>query len=127
MPLKKVFVYGTPFALIAAVLLAPFIAEAILFADRFILPCMFNRVTHFYCPGCGCTRSVLALLHGDLLLSIKYNILPLSTCLLLIMLYAETAINVLAGISPRIIPRSARVWVSVGCAFGLYFIVRNIF
>lgn len=27
------------------------------------MPCFFKEVTHFYCPGCGGTRSVIALLH----------------------------------------------------------------
>lgn len=29
------------------------------------LPCAFAKVTHHPCPGCGSTRAVLALLHGD--------------------------------------------------------------
>lgn len=27
------------------------------------MPCFFKEVTHLYCPGCGGTRSVIALLH----------------------------------------------------------------
>lgn len=30
------------------------------------MPCFFKEVTHLYCPGCGGTRSVIALLHLDL-------------------------------------------------------------
>ncbi len=30
------------------------------------VPCGFARMTHHPCPGCGQTRSVLALVHGDL-------------------------------------------------------------
>lgn len=37
------------------------------------LPCIFNRLTGLYCPGCGGTRAVLALLHGRLLQSIAYH------------------------------------------------------
>lgn len=29
----------------------------------FRMPCYFKEVTHFYCPACGGTRSVKALLH----------------------------------------------------------------
>jgi hypothetical protein len=37
---------------------------ALLYAGA--VPCAFARWTHHPCPGCGSTRSVLALLHGDL-------------------------------------------------------------
>lgn len=30
------------------------------------MPCFFKEVTHLYCPGCGGTRSVIALLHLDI-------------------------------------------------------------
>ena len=30
------------------------------------MPCFFKKVTHFYCPACGGTRSVTALLHLDI-------------------------------------------------------------
>lgn len=33
-------------------------------------PCVFNRVTHLCCPGCGGTRSVRALLRGEILTSL---------------------------------------------------------
>jgi hypothetical protein len=37
---------------------------AILYAKA--IPCIFARVVHQPCPGCGSTRAVLCLLHGDL-------------------------------------------------------------
>jgi hypothetical protein len=30
------------------------------------IPCGFARLTHHPCPGCGSTRAVIALAHGDL-------------------------------------------------------------
>ncbi len=43
---------------------------------RIKYPCAFNRVTHLCCPGCGGTRSLRALLNGEILKSI-YDYPPL--------------------------------------------------
>lgn len=50
-------------------------AFALLFSALYLkaLPCMFAKVTHAPCPGCGSTRAVLALLHGDLHDVFRYN------------------------------------------------------
>lgn len=40
---------------------------------RFFIPCIFHRITGFYCPGCGGTRAVRALLQGKVFLSILYH------------------------------------------------------
>jgi hypothetical protein len=37
--------------------------------------CIFHELTGFYCPGCGVQRSFHALLHGNLLAAINYNLL----------------------------------------------------
>ena len=36
-------------------------------------PCLFHLITGYFCPGCGGTRAVRALLHGHLLQSIYYH------------------------------------------------------
>lgn len=35
--------------------------------------CWFYSEYHIYCPGCGCTRALTALLRGDILRSLYYN------------------------------------------------------
>ncbi len=42
-------------------------------------PCMWLSVLGIYCPGCGGTRAVMALLHGDFLLSLWYHPLVMYT------------------------------------------------
>lgn len=37
------------------------------------IPCLFHELTGFYCPGCGGTRALKALLGGHPLLSILYH------------------------------------------------------
>ena len=36
--------------------------------------CPFYRLTHLYCPGCGATRALAALLHGRLLEAAHFNL-----------------------------------------------------
>src|ERR1035437_2064746 len=37
--------------------------------------CLFHKLTGWNCPGCGGTRSVYALLHGNVALALKDNAL----------------------------------------------------
>jgi len=43
--------------------------------------CMFKQVTNIPCPSCGSTRSIIALIHGDVLGSLKWN--PIGVILML--------------------------------------------
>ena len=36
-------------------------------------PCLFHLATGYYCPGCGGTRAITALLHGQILNSFLYH------------------------------------------------------
>ncbi len=67
---KRMFIYGLVFGLpgMALIFIYPSLAE-------YIGPgqCRFLAVTGFYCPGCGCTRAVRAMLHGHFVLSVLYN------------------------------------------------------
>lgn len=48
-----------------------------LLAWIFAMPCLFHQLTGLYCPGCGGTRAVKYLLHGQLLKSFQYHPLVL--------------------------------------------------
>lgn len=37
------------------------------------LPCAFNKITGLYCPGCGGTRAVRSLIHGNMRMSFQYH------------------------------------------------------
>lgn len=36
-------------------------------------PCVFQRLTGLYCPGCGGTRAARYLLHGEIAKSLQYH------------------------------------------------------
>jgi Protein of unknown function (DUF2752) len=61
---------------IAAVLLPAGVATLYAFPPgetRLYPPCMLHLLTGWHCPGCGATRCVAALVHGDLLQALAYN------------------------------------------------------
>lgn len=39
----------------------------------FYIPCLFHKLTGYYCPGCGATRCILSLLKGNIKSSFQYN------------------------------------------------------
>ncbi len=44
-------------------------------ADSFYPRCIFHSVTGLHCPGCGATRCLWALVHGDVRQAAAYNLL----------------------------------------------------
>lgn len=51
--------------------------------------CMFYRWTGLYCPGCGATRALSSLLHGDLKSSLHNNLLLFPGGLLVVLLIVK--------------------------------------
>ncbi len=43
--------------------------------SRFFPPCPFHALTGLYCPGCGSTRALYSLVHGDVAAAWRYNAL----------------------------------------------------
>ena len=83
------------------VILLPIITVTVLYfaavfvANNFTLPpCLTYEYFGIYRPGCGMTRSVLALINGDILLSLRNNALIIIGILLLVALYLEFAFKV---------------------------------
>lgn len=61
----------------------------LLLAQRFRFLCPFSFFAHLYCPGCGATRALAALLHLDLPRALAAN--PCVPLLALVLLYYEVA------------------------------------
>jgi len=62
----------------------------------FFLVCPFRALTGFTCPGCGSTRCLHRLLHGDLVGAFEFNpllILSLPFLLYALMRYTKAAIR----------------------------------
>lgn len=108
----------------ALVLLIYLFRTPILILASFFPACSFHSITGWFCPGCGNTRAVLALLQFDLLTSIGYNILPLLAGVLAAGFYLEMILW--AFDRPHIIvPRRPWFWWPFGAVLAVYFVVRN--
>ena len=114
------------------VLLLPLILAAVFFLSRGLLlaigrhlpACPFYTITGYYCPACGNTRSVTALLHGDILSALRYNITPVLLLVAAVLFYGELAAAAF-GKNLRFFPRNSTVnFILLGLLL-LYYLIRN--
>ena len=116
---------------IIAVGLPLIIALIFLFRDYIIpighyFPCIFHKVTGLLCPGCGNTRAVNHLVHGQIWLALRSN--PDLPFIIIVPagFYAELIADLL-GKKLIIIPRSLWFWTPIFALFALFYVLRNIF
>lgn len=91
---------------------------------RFFPECHFFEQTGYLCPACGNTRSVKALLRGDIIKSVGYNITPFLLAVFAAAFYIELVFRAF-GVTIYIIPRSYWFLTAVLTGLILYFILRN--
>ncbi|WP_405353605.1 DUF2752 domain-containing protein [Ruminococcus sp.] len=98
------------------------------FAFKYITlpPCYLYVLTGIYCPGCGCTRAVFALINGDVLLSLRQNPMIICSILVLAILYIELVFRAF-GKKLRTFLHNKYSWWTVFAVVMIYTILRNIF
>lgn len=101
------------------------IRDQLISATSYFPPCMFYSVYHLYCPSCGNTRSVIALLHGDILSSLRYNIVIMISIIFTVLGYMELASYSL-GKHVKALPRKLGFYISLIIVLILYWILRNL-
>ena len=114
------FLIGVPAGLIIALIFRDSLARL---AQAFP-PCPFYRDYCICCPSCGNSRSVLSLLQGDVLSSLRYNITPPFLLAIILAFYGE-AIARLFGKKITLVPRQTSFLVVVIVGFIVYFVARN--
>lgn len=89
------------------------------------MPCMFHAMTGLYCPGCGGTRAVKALLRGDVWLSFCYHPLVPYMALVGVIFLVSYAIYLKTG-KEQFHLYLGNSWIYVGLALiVLNFVVKN--
>ena len=98
--------------------------DFIMSLSRFLGSCTFHTLTGLWCPGCGNTRSVNAMLHGHFLLAVRNNISIPFLAVVLCGFYIELVFDIF-GKKVKILTRKAWIWWTILGLFFVYFIVRN--
>jgi len=57
-------------------------------------PCAFRELTGLYCPACGSTRAVGALMRFSVMESLRYNPVPVLAAALLFFIWCRALVNV---------------------------------
>lgn len=93
---------------------------------HFVPRCPFFWATGFYCPGCGTTRGLHRLLHGDIIGALHANVLMIITVPYVLHRFLDyLAVKILGIKLPEI--TLSPVWVKILACFAIVFwIVRNI-
>jgi hypothetical protein len=99
--------------------------EHILALIPYIPACFLYSRLHLYCPACGNTRSVTALLHGDLMASLQYNITPILVLFLAAAAYLEFAFASF-GKPIKLLPRKLWFYLVLIALLVVYYLSRNL-
>jgi Protein of unknown function (DUF2752) len=93
-----------------------------------IIPaCSFHALTGWWCPGCGLTRGTRALLHGDVIQALGYNLLTPFVLGMLIYTWASWALPRLGGPTlPSLRRVPATTWKVIGAIALIFAMVRNL-
>ena len=91
----------------------------------FFPPCPFHAATGLYCPGCGSTRALHALAHGDLGAALRCNALMTVTLpLLLVLATGEFLLPSVGGGWSSAVP-ARWVWTFFGVTVA-FWVARNL-
>jgi len=93
-----------------------------------LLRCAFHELTGLHCPGCGATRALWLLVHGQPLLALHYHAPLLLLLPWLGWLWVRHLADLWRGGAPRLVmpPPRAAVGYGIVAALLAFFILRNL-
>lgn len=99
-----------------------------IFAFKYISlpPCYIHHFTGLYCPGCGATRAVYALVNGDILLSLRQNAFLAVGIVIVLILYIQFVLRAFGKKINTFINMQGFIWIMFALLI-VYTILRNIF
>ena len=120
---QKVLICILPFA---SVVILSFTAWFVLNFITFP-PCLLYEVGGIYCPSCGMTRAVEALINGDILLSIHQNVFLIIYIITAILIYIELFAKIVLEKKYKLSVCNLKFLYAMLILLGIYTILRNVF
>lgn len=123
--MSKRFRLITAFIFPFAVILIYIFRDQVKDSAHLLPECSIHKYTGLWCTGCGNTRSVIALLHGQIWRSICCNPTIPFLALLALLLYAEVVIGIWND-RVKLLPRKIWIWCTILGLFLVFFVLRNV-
>lgn len=94
---------------------------------KFPIPCVINKVTGYFCPGCGSTRAVWSLFHGHILTSLNYHPIVFYGAFLFVWFMFTNTIEKLSKGKLQIGMnyRDCYIWIGIGVII-CNFLIKNV-
>lgn len=92
-------------------------------------PCVFKTLTGYDCPGCGGTRMVWYLLHGDLAAAGQHHLMVLLALPFLLYMFVSWTAGRFSVSARRLLPRlriPGLALAAYGMAFVAFAVLRNV-
>lgn len=90
------------------------------------IPCAFNYLTGYLCPGCGSTRMLKALLSGDIIKAFYYNQFLFLSLPIFIVLFINVLYSNIKNTKAWIYRIPNYIYVIYGVLAIVFAIIRNI-
>ncbi len=103
--------------------LFPVCLFVILYVLDFNYQCPFKKLLHIPCMGCGMTRAVLAIFHGNFLASFRYNLMAFPLIIMCLISIPFLALDIAKNQATYINRIDQLVQKYAGFIFVLFFVV----
>lgn len=101
-------------------------AVAVFVLSNFSLwQCPYNSILHIYCPGCGTTRALTSLIHGDIILAMRQNAVVVVAIILALVWYIELVLRVFGKNVRFPLIHNAKFYYALAVIWIIYAIARN--
>ena len=111
-------------AVLVGILLFPLYREIASRLSRFVSGCMLHDFCFLYCPLCGGTRAVAALLRFDIPEALRYNAFVVLAVLAVIVMDAVALVRLIRK-KERLLPLPSWSWIPFVALLLVYTLLRN--